>query len=74
MREPQVFLHVSNGQFTLLWASFPPTHAAIVLARGARITTESGVAMAVASAVRMQGFENCLGLFIALVLDSDTAP
>ena len=58
---------------TLLWASVPPTHAAIVFARGARTTTESGVVMTVASAVRMQGFENRLGLFMALVLHSYTA-
>ena len=58
---------------TLLCASFPPTHAAIVLAKGARTMTDSGVAMIVASAVRMQGFENRLGLFMALVLHSNTA-
>lgn len=45
----------------------------MVLAMDDRMTTESGVAMATASAVIVHGLANLLGLFIALVLASITA-
>ena len=55
---------------TFLWVSLPPTHAAIVLASGARTPTERGVAMATARAEVMQGFGKSLGLFMTRALAS----
>ena len=58
---------------TLLWVSFAPTHAAIVFEMEVLTITESGVAIATANAVIVQGLANFLGFFIARALASIAA-
>ena len=57
----------------MLCASFPPIQAAMVVAMEERTITESGVAMATARAVMVQGLANTLGFLMALLLASAAA-
>ena len=72
-----IYMHYMQNMtsyfLTLLCSSFPPTQATIALEMDERMITESGVAIATASAVIIQGLVNLLGLFIALALASITA-